>query len=221
MTMRRPRFIAEQARNARGPLGRLLAFIMAHETWAQNQRAIEALNVQPADHVLDVGCGPGRALSPLAAKASQGRAVGADPSELMVEIAVERNRNLVRAGRVDVAVAGVEALPFPDASFDKVLCVHVVYFWTDLEPALREIRRVLKPGGRLVLLFRTSGDAASVRSFPPEVYRFRAAWEVEGALRGVGLIGGVDVKGSEPALLVAARPRRPRGRARRHPRAQR
>lgn len=209
MTMRRPRFIAEQARNARGPLGRLIAFIMARETWAQNRRAIDALDVQPTDHVLDVGCGPGRALSRLAVKASHGRVVGVDPSELMVEIAVERNCKLVGAGRVDVAVAGVEALPFADASFDKVLCVHVVYFWPELEPALREIRRVLKPGGRLVLLFRTSADAASLRSFPPEVYRFRSGEEVEGALQRAGLSRSDNANGPEPALVVVTRPRDP------------
>lgn len=206
MTMRRPRFIAEQARNARGPLGRLVAFIMARETWAQNRRAMDALEVQPTDHVLDLGCGPGRALSELAAKAARGRAVGADPSELMAEIAVDRNRKLVRAGRVDVAVAGAEALPFPDASFDKVLCVHVVYFWPDLDRGLHEIRRVLRPGGRLVLLFRTSADAASVHSFPPEVYRFRSIEDVEAAARRAGLTIAASPAGPEPALVVATRP---------------
>lgn len=205
--MRRPRFIAEQARNARGPIGRLIAFIMVRETWVQNLRGIEALDVQPADQVLDIGCGPGRALSELAAKASRGRAVGADPSELMAEIAVNRNRKLVRAGRVDVAVAGVEALPFPDASFDKVLGVHVVYFWSDLEVALREIRRVLKPGGLLVLLFRTSADAASVHSFPADVYRFRSMKEVEATARRTGLAVVAAPASAEPALLVATRPR--------------
>ena len=204
--MRRPRFIAEQARNARGPVGRLIAFIMAGETWAQNQRAMDALDVQPTDHVLDIGCGPGRALPVLATMASHGRAVGVDPSELMAEIAVDRSRKLIRAGRVDVAVAGVEALPFPVASFDKVLCVHVVYFWPDLDRGLREISRVLKPGGRLVLLFRTSADVASVHSFPPEVYRFRSVDDVEAAARRAGLTVAGRPAGSEPALLVATRP---------------
>jgi len=203
--MRRPRFIAEQARNARGPLGRLIAFIMARETWTQNRRAIAALEVRPTDHVLDLGCGPGRALSVLAAHASRGRVAGADPSRLMVEVAIDRNRELVRARRIDVAVAGVESLPFADASFDKVLCVHVAYFWPDLDAALGEIARVLKPGGRLVLLFRTNADPVSLQSFPSEVYRFRSYDEVTAAALRAGMAPDRQAARSEPALLVATR----------------
>lgn len=80
-----------------------------------------------------------------------GRVVGADPSELMVEIAARRNRLLIEAARVDVVLAGVESLPFADDFFDKVLCVHVVYFWMDIDVSLREIVRVLRPGDRLAL----------------------------------------------------------------------
>lgn len=203
--MRRPRFIAEQARNARGPLGRLIAFIMARETWAQNRRAIDALEVAPSDHVLDLGCGPGRALAALAARAPRGRVVGADPSELMAEIASDRNKALLRAGRVDVAVAGVEALPFADASFDKVLCVHVLYFWPELTPAFRELRRVLKPGGRFVLLFRTTADAEAIASFPPEVYAFRPLTQVAASLGAVGL-EVIDTDGEGLVLLRGRRP---------------
>ena len=102
--MRRPRFIAEQARNEKGLLGRLIAFVMARETFAVNMRAIDALDVQRRDHVLDVGCGHGRSLTELAERAPMGRVTGADPSELMVEIAVERNRELFKARRVDVGL---------------------------------------------------------------------------------------------------------------------
>lgn len=205
MTVRRPYFIAEQARNAHGLVGRLVAFIMARETWAQNLLAIDALEIAPADHVLDVGCGPGRALFAMAPKAHLGRIVGADPSELMVEIAVDRNRDLVRAGRVDVAIAGVEALPFEDASFDKVLCVHVIYFWPDLDAALREVARVLKPGGSLVLLFRTSeGPAAG--AFPPEVYRFRPLDVILSQLEAAGL-ETVGLGNDRSHILLRARRR--------------
>ena len=103
--MRRPRFIAEQARHAKGPIGRLIAFIMARETWSQNVRAIEALGIGQSDDVLDVGCGPGRSISALASMAPNGHVVGVDPSELMAEIAVRRNRRLVKDHRAEVVVA--------------------------------------------------------------------------------------------------------------------
>lgn len=185
-TMRRPRFIAEQARNASGPLGRLVAFIMARETWADNLAAMDALGIQPADHVLDIGCGHGRALGELARRAPKGRVVGADPSKLMVEIAIERNRALVRADRMQVIRAGVDQLPVETAIFDKILCVHGVYFWSDLEGALCEIARVLKTGGRAVLALRTSANSAA-GAFPSEVYRFRSRAEIERAIVGAGM----------------------------------
>ncbi len=83
--MRRPQFIAEHARNARGLLGRLIAFIMARETWRQNLRVMDALRIEPADHVLDVECGHERSLAELAARAPRGRISGVNPSQLMVE----------------------------------------------------------------------------------------------------------------------------------------
>jgi ubiquinone/menaquinone biosynthesis C-methylase UbiE len=184
--MRRPRFIAEQARHAQGPLGRLIAFIMARETWTQNQRAIEALDVGVEDHVLDVGCGPGTSIGALARLASSGQVVGVDPSELMAEIAVNRNRALVKRGRARVVIASAAHLPFEDAAFDKILCVHVVYFWNDLEAAFREIARVTKPGGRLALLFRTNADLRAVSAFPAEVYRFPSLNDVVAPLEAAG-----------------------------------
>lgn len=207
--MRRPRFIAAQARHAKGPLGRLIASIMARETWTENQRAIEALGVEESDRILDVGCGHGRSLAALAARAPKGRVTGVDPSALMVDVAVHRNRNLVKARRVDVAIAGVEALPFPDNSFDKALCVHVLYFWDSLEAGLRDIARVLKPGGRLVLVFRSAADERAVAAFPKDIYRFPAAADVISALKDAGF----SVRGSlldqvprpGPILVTATR----------------
>lgn len=210
--MRRPIFIAEQARNAKGMLGRVVAFIMARETFAINTRAIDALAVQPRDHVLDVGCGHGRSLTILAERASRGRVAGADPSELMVEIAVDRNRELVKAHRVDVAIAGADALPYADAAFDKVLCVHVIYFWQDLNVGFQEIARVLKPGGRLALVFRTNADESAVQSFPAEVYRFRSFAEVIAALKENGFtIDKTDERGTEPMLAVTTKRGHARG----------
>lgn len=209
--MRRPRFIAEQARHASGWLGRVIAFIMARETWAENQRAIDTLDVQAGDHVIDIGCGHGRSLGALAARAGKGGVVGVDPSDLMAEIAVDRNRALIKAGKVKVAIASAGDLPFDAEAFDKALCVHVVYFWQDLRTSFREIARVLKPNGRFVLVFRTDADEAAVAAFPADVYSFRSLSEVVAALSDAGF--AVDEalvaqqQGRTPALLVATKRR--------------
>jgi ubiquinone/menaquinone biosynthesis C-methylase UbiE len=199
--MRRPRSIAEQARNAQGLLGRLVAFIMARETRGVNQRVIEALGINRIDHVLDLGCGHGHSLTELAARAAAGHVVGVDPSELMVEIASRRNRMPINAARVDVVLASAESLPFPEGAFDKVLCVHVLYFWTDIGACLREIARVLKPGGRFALLFRTKNDPAAA-AFPADIYRFPALTDVAKALEGASFDVS-PIKATEPVLLLA------------------
>lgn len=209
--MRRPKFIAEQARHASGFLGRMIAAIMARETWPENMRAIEALAVASGDRVLDIGSGPGRSIAELAARAPDGRVVGVDPSALMVEIAERRNRTLVKARRVEFRVASVASLPFANDAFDKALCVHVIYFWNDLDAALREIARVLKPGGRLALFFRTSADQRAVSAFPAEVYRFRAMSDVIAALKVAGfVVEPLDDScrdAATPALVIASKAR--------------
>jgi SAM-dependent methyltransferase len=208
LEMRRPQFIADQARNARGLLGRLIAFIMARETWRENLRVMDILSIEQGDQVLDIGCGHGRSLMELAARAPRGHIVGVDPSGLMVEIAKQRNRPLIEAARVDVILSSVESLPFPDDVFDKALCVHVLYFWQDIETSLREIARVLKPGGRLGLLFRTNADLKAISSFPPEIYRFPALADVSAALDRAGMDVHVAGDGAHEPALVLARKRR-------------
>ena len=92
----------------------MIAFIMARETWSQNLRVMDALCIDQSDRILDVGCGHGRSLTELVERAPKGSVVGVDPSELMVEIAAQRNRPLIEAGYVDVVLATVASLPpFP------------------------------------------------------------------------------------------------------------
>lgn len=105
-----------------------------------------------------------------------GRVVGLDPSSTMVRSATRRNRRLIALGRATIASGDVNRLAYPDASFDRVLATHTVYFWHDLAHAARELRRVLKPDGLMVLAF---GDPESMRAmFPASVYTVRTATQI-------------------------------------------
>jgi ubiquinone/menaquinone biosynthesis C-methylase UbiE len=92
-------------------------------------------------------------------------------------------------------------LPYADGAFDKALSVHTLYFWAEPLDHLRELRRVLKPGGALVLGFREKSEAA-VRSFPPPTYRFYSTDDVLDLLRRAGF-GAVTVQAGTPAVQLA------------------
>lgn len=186
IALRRPEFIAAQRRHPSGILGAIVARIMARETAADNKRAIALLGLKETDRVLDVGTGHGRSLRLIAALAPEGFAVGIDNSEVALQIATRKNCDLIRAGRAKVEQAFSEALQFADASFDKAMSMHTLYFWDPAEPHLAEIARVLKPNGKFVIGFRPAEDRLATRSFPASLYTFRTIAEVEALLIRAG-----------------------------------
>ncbi len=112
-----------------------------------NRSITEIASLEPSHVVLDVGCGPGAAVR--AASASVDRAVGVDRSEPMIAIASRRSKGLPN---VEFAAAGAEDLPFPDATFDRVWTIHAFHHWEGRAAGITECLRVLKPGGRLLIV---------------------------------------------------------------------
>lgn len=145
-------YIVSQFGHPKGLVGRLVGAIMAWENRERNQWAAKQIDVQPTDHVLEIGFGPGLAIREMASLATRGLVAGVDHSEVMVREAQKRNAAAIAAGQVDIRQGTAAALPFGDASFDKVLTVNSVHHWPDRAAGLREILRVLKPGGMVALI---------------------------------------------------------------------
>ncbi len=148
--------------------------------------AVAALALEPADEILELGCGPGQGIRLLAAKAPRGVVHAIDHSATMLAQAHARNRRAVRSGRARLYRSRWEALPLPDRSVDKVLAVNVAYFWHEAEAVLREVRRVLRPGG-LMSVYVT--DAAAMRRWrfaDPQTHRLFDRDALAGLLRSGG-----------------------------------
>jgi len=105
--------------------------------------------------ILDVGCGGGRTINKLAAMATEGKVCGIDYAEGSVAASHDYNAGLIKAGRVAIEKASVSKLPFGDDTFDLVTAVETQYYWPDLPGDMREILRVLKPGGKLLVIAET------------------------------------------------------------------
>jgi ubiquinone/menaquinone biosynthesis C-methylase UbiE len=119
---------------------------------ARNRWAVRLLDVQPTDRVIELGCGPGVAIAALATRAIRGLVVGVDHSPVMIRQARRRNRAAIRAGRVRLVHTPVESLSISDGPFDAALAVNTVGMWPDPPARLRDIARLLRPGGRIALV---------------------------------------------------------------------
>ena len=129
--------------------GRIAGRIMR---WTNKQdEVVGVLGVQPGQEVLEVGYGPGGLIRLLAERTEAAIIRGVDPSPEMREQASRHNRKAVRTGRVRLDLGSADRTGLPDASVDRVVSVNNVAIWPDLEAAVGELHRVVRPGGTVVI----------------------------------------------------------------------
>ena len=148
-------YVMYQARRPSRWVGQLYAWLMGFSHSGLTDWGLEHVSIEKQFTILDVGCGGGRTIQKLAAVATEGRVHGVDYSAGSVAAARRANARLIEAGRVEVRQASVSDLPFPDGTFDLVTAVETQYYWPDLAGDMRQVLRVLKPGGRLVVILES------------------------------------------------------------------
>jgi SAM-dependent methyltransferase len=150
--------------------------------WAA--KVADAANVQPGQRVLDVACGTGILTREIALRTGPtGAVIGTDPGPGMIAVA----RQLAPAIEWREGVA--ESLPFPDQSFDAVLSQFGLMFFTDRHQALREMRRVLAPGGRLAVAVWDSLDSMPAYASEVALLNRTAGRPAADALRAPFVLG--------------------------------
>lgn len=144
-----------QVRKPSGWLGRRVVRAMNLSHSSMTDWGLQQVTVPKNAAILDVGCGGGWTVRRLLALAPEGKVVGLDYSSASVAVSRDTNAHEIEAGRVQIEQGSVVALPFPDRSFDIVTAVETHYYWPDLPANVREVLRVLKPGGTFVLIAET------------------------------------------------------------------
>jgi ubiquinone/menaquinone biosynthesis C-methylase UbiE len=145
------RFVTREFGNPGGLFGRFIGSRMARGNVYDAKWTVSLLKIQPHQRILEIGFGPGVSTQMASEKASQGFVAGIDHSKTMVRVASERNADAIRSGRMELNQGEVASLPYADESFGIAFSLHSIYFWPNPVDCLKELRRVLRPGGVLAI----------------------------------------------------------------------
>ena len=175
-----------QLRHPSGAIGSLVGWFMAIANDEPNRLASDALDLQRADRVLELGFGPGWGLRTVSARTSDGQVFGVDSSDRMLRQAASVNQAAIARGRVVLSRGPFSPLPWIDSTFNKILLVNVAYFFDSHGEDIAEIYRVLRLGGRAVI-YITSRETMSKWPFAgPETHRIYDRNELLNLLESAG-----------------------------------
>ena len=146
--------LIDLGRKPSGLLGRLIGSLMNIGHRDAYGWGLAKFPIEPNSTVLDVGCGGGAAVGLLAAKASDGKVYGIDHSLDMVNLSRKVNKRFIKGGRVEIDHGSVSCLPYSDDMFDTATAFETIEFWPSLSEDLKEVKRVLKSGGVLLVVNR-------------------------------------------------------------------
>jgi len=148
-------FIEKFVKQCRKPSGRFAKFVGRTMNVGHNRIrhwGLSHISIAPDANILDIGCGGGKAVQELAMSTPNGKVYGIDYSEDMVQLSKKVNKALIKKGLVEIKHGTVSSLPFADNMFDLATAFEAYYFWPNLIGDLKEIKRVLKPGGTFLIV---------------------------------------------------------------------
>jgi ubiquinone/menaquinone biosynthesis C-methylase UbiE len=153
--------MAHQFAKPQGWLGRWMLRRMNRSHSTVTDWGLSHIEIPLNGRILDVGCGGGRTIGKLAARSERARVYGLDHSPESVAMASQLNAALIEAGRVEIVEGSVSELPYANDTFDLVTAVETHFFWPDLDGDVREVLRVVKPGGVFAVIAEVyKGSAA-------------------------------------------------------------
>jgi ubiquinone/menaquinone biosynthesis C-methylase UbiE len=165
---------ANQGSKPSGWLGRFNLWRMNSSHSKLTDWGLRHISIDTHDTILDVDCGGGRTVAKLADIAKQGKVYGIDHSSESVAASRKYVAQYITLGRVEILHGSVSQLPFPNNMFDLVTAVETHFWWPNLPGDMREVFRVLKPGGTLVFIAEIYKGASTTAAKFAEKYASHA-----------------------------------------------
>ncbi len=141
-----------QFRRPKGMMGKFIAKSMNKEHFEVTTWGLDKLKAKDSNIILDIGCGGGRTVNRLSNKVPEGKVFGMDYSLDCVNFSKKYNKDLIEKGKVEIIHGSVDKMPFEDDKFDIISAVEPTYFWPNLLDSFKEVRRVLKPSGKFIIV---------------------------------------------------------------------
>lgn len=181
------KFIEKQFRKPSGLLGRFIVKHMRQMNHPIYDRLIDSLDIQKYDKIFEIGYGHGIGIDKILTK-NDCYVSGIDFSKLMFEQASKLNRLYIEQSTANLYLGDFLKYPFAANSFDKILCLNVVYFWDDLEIPFKKIYNGLKENGILAIYMESAEDLAKQKLKNKDVFNKYSIDEVVEKLSNTGFV---------------------------------
>lgn len=150
-----PQELAKHLKQPDGEIGKQVGELMNKSNKHISLNSYKVLAPKNNDYILEIGMGNGLFVQNLLSMAENIQYTGADISPTMIEEASTINTGFIEMGRASFVESSIEKLPFKDNSFNGIATTNTVYFWPNPEKNPKELHRILKPGGKVVIAYRS------------------------------------------------------------------
>jgi ubiquinone/menaquinone biosynthesis C-methylase UbiE len=145
------RLVARQVRHPSGIFSGYVARQMNRTNADMNKTTVQLLEIKPTDRVLEIGFGGGGALDEMTELVERGLLAGIEVSDAVLKRGRKRFSNIISQGKMELKKGSSAKIPYEHGFFDKACAINCIYFWPNPVADLKEIRRVLKQNGMLII----------------------------------------------------------------------
>jgi cyclopropane fatty-acyl-phospholipid synthase-like methyltransferase len=155
--------LGEQLRRPSGFMGRLVSKMMEMRNKESYKEMIKALDIQSGDKIFEIGYGPGLGINLIANNTVDCTISGIDFSELMYREATKRNRKFIDRGMVTLKYGDLLTADLERSTYDKIFCLNVIYFWSELQSVFVRIHSMLNAGGLYFIFMTPAGELENLK----------------------------------------------------------